>query len=234
LADRRVHLRQPSVGGIPADTNCFGCCSLAPLRLPKTLSGVKGAPVPADKFSEALATNVIPISENYEEYRPPAYAYPTIAKLLSSLPDRYLSGLRSVVLTNRKQIGKGKTGRIKGKKHPRYQCLGFYHPEKNGEPPWIELIVDNIIAACFVPGKTHFLIHIPVARKLAFADTLFHEVGHHLDCTIGAPARGGEAAAEAWKKRLLSSYFRRRYWYLAPFMRIAKALVKLMMNRKAA
>jgi hypothetical protein len=52
---------------------------------------------------------MIPIHESYEDYRPPRYAHSTIAKLLSELPEAYLSGLRSVVLTNASAIGRGKT-----------------------------------------------------------------------------------------------------------------------------
>src|SRR5437870_2617334 len=47
--------------------------------------------------------------------------------------------------------------------------------------------------------------------------------GHHLERTIGAPAPGGQAAAEAWKNRLLCSYLRKSYWYLVPFL--GKAIV---------
>lgn len=54
---------------------------------------------------------------------------------------------------------------------------------------------------------------------------LFHEVGHHLDCTIGAIAPGGESSAEAWKTKLLRFYFRKRYWYLKPFLGPARAVV---------
>ena len=67
--------------------------------------------------------------------------------------------------------------------------------------------------------------YIPILRNVAFASTLYHEVGHHLEHTIGAPAPGGEAAAEAWKKRLLRSYFRKCYWYLVPFLGVARAIV---------
>ncbi|PYS36144.1 MAG: hypothetical protein DMG14_25310 [Acidobacteria bacterium] len=66
---------------------------------------------------------------------------------------------------------------------------------------------------------------VPVLRNIAFASTLYHEVGHHLERTIGAPAPGGEAAAEAWKNRLLCSYLRKSYWYLVPFLGVAKAIV---------
>ena len=71
-------------------------------------------------------------------------------------------------------------------------------------------------------------MHLPFMRDIAFAGTLFHEVGHHLDHTIGAPAPSGEAAAEAWNGRLMVfyfSYFRKHYWYFVPFLGITKALV---------
>jgi hypothetical protein len=58
---------------------------------------------------------VIPIYESYEGYRPPHYVYPTVATLLAGVPSQYLSGLRSVVLTNAAAIGRGKTRRVGGK-----------------------------------------------------------------------------------------------------------------------
>lgn len=168
-----------------------------------------------------LAPFMIPLYENYKDYRPPRYAYSTVAKLLSKLPQNYLSGLQSVVLTNSTAIGKGKTRRVTGKKYARRQCLGFYHPKRNGEQAWIEIVVDNIVANWFGPAMPRFLPHVPVIRNSAFADTLFHEVGHHLDHTVGAPAPSGEAAADAWQRRLLHTYFRKHYWYLVPFLKLA-------------
>lgn len=74
--------------------------------------------------------------------------------------------------------------------------------------------MDNIIA-----GVSNVFWYLPVARKMMFSEPVLHEIGHHLDCTIGAPARSGEAAAEAWQKRLSHSYAKQHYWYLAPVAR---------------
>ena len=174
---------------------------------------------------EHLGPLMIPVYENYEGYRPPRYAHSTITKLLSKLPPQYLSGLESVVLTNGAAVGRGKTRRVAGRKYARNECLGFYHAKFKGEQAWIEIVVDNIVASWFGPGMPRFLARIPALRNIAFASTLYHEVGHHLDHTIGAPAPGGESAAEAWNTKLVRSYFRKHYWYRVPFLGVAKAVV---------
>jgi hypothetical protein len=187
-----------------------------------------------ERSVEQFGPLMVPIYESYEGYRPPRCARSTIAKLLSKLPQQYLSGLQSVVLTNAAAIGRGKTRRVAGKKYVRNECLGFYHAKFKGEQAWIEIVVDNVIASWFGPSMPRFMHRIPVLRNIAFASTLYHEVGHHLDYTIGAPAPGGESAAEAWETRLLVSYFRKHYWYLVPFLRVAKAVVARVGNLKAS
>jgi hypothetical protein len=174
---------------------------------------------------------IVPIYENYKGYRPPWDARSTIAKLFSALPNRYLSGLQSVVLTNAAAIGRGKTQRVNGKKHLRQSCLGFYHRKRNGEQPWIEIVVGNAISAFRVP---RVLMRVPLLRNIVLADTLFHEIGHHLDDTIGARARSGEAAAEGWQGRLIVFYFRKKYWYLMPVVRIAKWLFDRVIRKHLA
>ena len=167
--------------------------------------------------------NLLTVHENYRNYNPPQGVRSAIEKLLSAVPEEFQAGLVSVVLTNSDSVGKGKTRRVKGRKYRQRSCGGFYHPRHKGERPWIEVVVDNTL------GDTPpLLLRIPLIRELMLAGTLFHELGHHLDATVGAPAPSGEAAAEAWRKRLSRSYFRKHYWYLiiplnillAPFHRI--------------
>ncbi|MCI0419435.1 MAG: hypothetical protein L0387_23195 [Acidobacteria bacterium] len=69
---------------------------------------------------------------------------------------------------------------------------------------------------------------------MLFADTLFHEIGHHLDATIGAPAPSGEAAAEQWSNRLSARYLRKRYWYLVPLLKVFGALLGGIVRRRVA
>jgi len=178
--------------------------------------------------------NVLTVHENYKNYRPPHGVRTTIEKLLSAVPEEFQAGLESVVLTNSVAVGKGKTHRVKGRKYRQQSCGGFYHPRHKSERPWIEIVVDNTL------GNTPPLVlRIPLVRELMLAGTLFHELGHHLDSTVGAPAPSGEAAAEAWRKRLSRSYFRKHYWYLivplkillAPFSRIIRQRVAAMKRK---
>jgi hypothetical protein len=164
---------------------------------------------------------MIPIHENYKNYRPPRYVLRTVTRLLADLPKNYLSGLQSVVLSDSAAVLRGETIRIRGRRTENKNCLGLYHRRHRGEQPWIEIIVDNVIR-----DWPRAVMWLPFVQDMVFSTTLYHEVGHHLDRTIGAPARGGEAAAEAWKDRLQRRTFEKRYWYLVPIARILRAMLR--------
>ena len=161
---------------------------------------------------------MIAIHENYRQYQPPSWFQPTVERLLQSLDVQHTAGLRAVVLTDSGSIGRGKTGRVQGRKYQRSECLGFYHRAWRGEQPWIELVVDNIVSSHSRP-----LLRWQLFRDLYVAQTLFHEVGHHLDETIGSAARGGEASAEDWQKRLAKLHVRKRYRYLRALRPVFRA-----------
>jgi hypothetical protein len=150
-----------------------------------------------------------------------------VAKLVADLPGHVVSDLQCVVLTNALAVGEGKTQRLKGKKHSRRTCLGFYHRKQKGERAWIEIIVDNAFAEYSPDGLGFVISHLPIVREIPLASVLFHELGHHLDYTVGAPAPSGEAAAEAWQKRLLNSYLRKRLRLLIPILRLGRRVVRL-------
>jgi hypothetical protein len=63
----------------------------------------------------------------------------------------------------------------------------------NGPPAWIEIVVDDIVAELSVWPLANWQF----ARDGGVGPVLFHEIGHHLDSTIGAEARSGEPAADA-------------------------------------
>jgi hypothetical protein len=169
------------------------------------------------------------IYENYGNYAPPRGVKASIEKLLSGVPQEFLGGLESVVLTNSESVGKGTTRRVRGHKYRRQSCAGFYHPRNKGNRPWIEIIVDNAI------GNTpRVFLCIPIIREGMLSGTLFHELGHHLDATVGAPAPTGEAAADAWSKRLSRRYFQKRYWYIMKPLSLLLAPFRKMIRRQLA
>jgi hypothetical protein len=146
---------------------------------------------------------MVPIYENYTDYSAPERVLPTVSKLLTGIPQLYLSGLRTVILTNSAAMPRGKTHRLAGRKHILKDCRGFYHPERRGQGAYVELVVDNILAwstALSTPERD--------LTESALAHVLFHEIGHHLDFRGGgALAQGREATADAWMGRLWRIYF---------------------------
>ena len=172
--------------------------------------------------------HVIPIHENYKEYQAPLWVRPTVERLLASLQSQHIGGLRSVVLSDSAAVGRGRTGRVKGRKYNRHDCRGFYHEAWRGEAPWIELVIDNILAS-----QAASLLRWQLFRDLAIGRTLYHEVGHHLHATVGSAAEGGEASAENWRKRLSKLHGRKRYWYLRPLRLFLLAFLWLLRRARA-
>src|SRR3989442_689323 len=94
----------------------------------------------------------IAIIQQYRSYDPPIDIAPCVRLLLRYVPNEYLSGLRTVVLTNStgsRELRRGKTW-SRGRKVGMTKCLGFYCGDR------IELLVDNILAGlpreCCLPA----------------------------------------------------------------------------------
>ena len=170
---------------------------------------------------------LVPIREHYHNYSPPQWVRPTIERLLSSV-SKSCGELSAVVLTNGESAAT--LGRRK-RRHGKRQIIGRYHARFRGEAPWIELVVDRIVEDA--PRAVRWS---QFARDLHTGRVLFHELGDHLDATVGATARAGEAAAEAWRKRLSKAHFRKHYWYVRPFLRPLSVLLHacLVLARKMA
>jgi hypothetical protein len=154
---------------------------------------------------------MLPIREDYQTYTPPPWVRQTVCELLESLSAEHVGGLSSVVLTESGRISKGKTHRVAGRKYAMKECLGLYRGRWRGEPPAVFIIVDNVISR-----RPWWFWRLPLLADTALGDVLFHEVGHHLNATIGSLAGGEEASAENWKRRLARLHVRRKYWYLRP------------------
>jgi hypothetical protein len=172
-----------------------------------------------------------PVREDYQNYKPPAWVSKTVKQLLEALSDQHVGGLSAIVLTESAIIGKGRTRRIAGKKYAIKDCLGFYHPRSQREPPAIFPVVDNILA-----GKPPICWRLPFSRDIFLGSVLFHEIGHHINDTVGSLAAGEEASADEWKRRLGRIHFRTKYWYLRPVFRPLRLFVAwlLRVRRRSA
>jgi hypothetical protein len=53
------------------------------------------------------------------------------------------------------------------------------------------------------------------------AQTLYHEIGHHIHYTIRPEYKEKEDVADRWSKKLTAKFLRRKYWYIIP---IAKTI----------
>ena len=163
------------------------------------------------------------IREAYKDFTPSVPAYSIVKRMLSYVPAKYLGGLQTIILTNAASLNhkrrRHKTWSRKKKGLIR-EARGLYHEPWNGEPAWIELFVDNIVAS-MLPAMRW----LPPARDLDFAEVLFHEIGHHIHKTKIPIYREQENVADDWAKRLSRRYYRRRYWYLLPLVSIINILL---------
>lgn len=172
---------------------------------------------------------MVAVREDYREYSPPRWVRPTVERLLSSLSEGHIGGLSTIVLTDSATADTRKVRRMR--RNRAGIVSGRYHPRWAGDGAWIEIVVDRAVPAC-----PQYLRCFQWARDLAIAGVLFHEVGHHLDATVGAAARGGEPAAEAWRSRLSTLHFAKRYGHLRHFRRAAPLLlrfVRIMARRRS-
>lgn len=128
-----------------------------------------------------------------------------------------------MILTNGSAIGRGKTRRVRGRKFQRRECRGFYNPGGRNARPFIELVVDNVIGNRRLPN-------FKLIRDVIVADTLYHEIGHHLHSTVGSARRGGEASADDWAERLTELHMRRQYRWMNSIARIINPIAKPLMT----
>lgn len=164
----------------------------------------------------------IKIQDAYRDFIPPVNAKRTVGRLLLGIPGNNVSGIKTVVLTNAGGLShdrrKQKTLSRKRKVLIR-DSRGLYHQRWQDGPAWIEVFVDNV---CW--GWPSWLLRIPFFCDLAFADVVFHELGHHIQKTRVPEFKEREDVADKWGEKLSHHYLRRRYWYLMLFFAVALIL----------
>lgn len=162
------------------------------------------------------------ITEAYGCYAPPLNVTSVVHRLLAPIPNQYARGLSCVVLSNlssqprRRRLGKTTS---RGRRIRQSRVMGLYHQKWKGQPPWIELYVDQILGRW--PKWT---LWIPLFRDYAIGDVLYHELGHHVHLSIRPEYREKEDVANDWQKKFMRIFFRRKYWYLIPFFKLRNML----------
>jgi hypothetical protein len=167
----------------------------------------------------------IQVIENYKDFTPPAWVSKAVSRLLDGIPPQYLSGLRTITLSNTGGFNhrlKRQKAWSRKRKVPIRECRGFYSRKWKGKPAQIELFVDKIIV-----GWPALFLKIPYFQEYAISDTLYHELGHHIHRTSAPEYKEREDVAEDWRKRLVRLYFPRRYWYLKPLWKLVRLMVWL-------
>lgn len=156
----------------------------------------------------------VKVSESYRNLKPPFDVTVTINRLLTGIPSEYIAGIKTIVLRDTTGLShqqRRKKIRSKMRKHKHRESFGSYHPAWKGEPAWIQVLVDNVI-----DRWPAIFLKLPFFRDLAFAEVLFHEIGHHIHKTQIRKFADTENVAERWKRRLTAYYMRHTYWYLMP------------------
>lgn len=153
-----------------------------------------------------------------------------VRDLLDSVPEKYLHGLGSVILTNESAFPRrDRRGKIKSRKrkHDKSRILGRYHPRWGGEKPYIELRVDKILT--YLRGMP---LWVPMLRNIGFGLVLFHELGHHIHYTIRPEYTEKEGVADSWAGKLTVNLIRKRYWYLLPVITTCVKLYKMAQKKR--
>jgi hypothetical protein len=177
--------------------------------------------------NDGLSSRSVRITTSYHEYTPPFAVEPIVRRMLDSVPDKYLSGLNEVALTNTSGMSRERRRAVTKSRKRKVRMLdarGLYHPAWNNRPAWIEIFVDNILRG----WEKGLWLYIPFMREGGLAEVLFHEIGHHIHYTTRPEHKEREDVADVWKARLQRNYSRARHPWLraitSPFRFLIRAI----------
>ena len=169
------------------------------------------------KRSRASRLDII---QSYEDYGQSPDLKGCVSKLLSTVPDKYLLGLGSVVLCRQSdQPRRERLGSIKsrGRKLKRRRVAGLYHYAWKGQAAWIQIYVDKLAFA------SRWSRWIPLYLEVTVGQVLYHELGHHAH-TLHREFGEKEDVADEWKKRFMANHLRKAYWYCLPLLKMVSFL----------
>ena len=162
------------------------------------------------------------IVESYRDFEPPPNFRRLIETLLLYIPPKYLTGLKTVVLTNRAGLTRDKRRQrvwSRNRKILLANAAGSYSRATKSSPATVWLYVDNLARSA------GWMLRLPFFRYMMPADVLYHEVGHHIHTVHRPIHEEREDVAEDWSGKLYAHFVRKHYWYIYPFLYIAAQIV---------
>lgn len=166
------------------------------------------------------------IVEQYQDYAPPVRVNGAVELLMRHVPAEYVEGLNYIVMTNAASMLRTHKGKFvsEGRRGRPAECLGLY----NGRN--IFLVMDRILR-----HYPESLLLIPIVKTLAIGEILYHELGHHIHKLKQPGYRDKhEEVADEWRDELLAIFFKRRYWYLWPAVRVYARFIHPRLSRSKA
>ncbi len=170
------------------------------------------------------------VSVSYSGYEPPFHIEPIVQRLIDSVPEKYLTGLKEIVLTNSSGLSRKRRRAVtksRNRKVKQAEARGLYHPSWRGRRAWIEIFVDNALAG----WDKGLWLRISFIREARIGDVLFHEIGHHIHFTCHPEHREREDVADVWKVRLERGYHRNRHRWMKWPLRMLRPLIKPILDR---
>jgi len=165
----------------------------------------------------ASAPRVRPdVVEQYKAFEPPIAFRGMLEELLDSVPANYLVGLKTIVLTNQKALGRDQKRQKTWSRNHMIRladALDWSNRATRTTSASVFLLVDNIRRS-----EQSGMQGIPILRYEALGTVLFHEIGHHIHAVHKPVFKQREDVAENWSKKLFVRFIRKRYGYLVPFL----------------
>ena len=164
------------------------------------------------------------IVESYRDFEPPPKFKRSVEILLSYVPQEYLVGLKTIVLTNRAALDRNQRRQkiwSRNRKVRLADCRGSHSRASKFSPATVWLYVDNI-----VQSEPEWLRWIPILSLVEVGEVLYHEIGHHIHTLHQPVYEGRENVAEDWSRRLWRRFLHTRYWYLTPLLYVLRIALK--------
>ncbi|MGC2620608.1 MAG: hypothetical protein WA414_16295 [Acidobacteriaceae bacterium] len=170
---------------------------------------------------------------SFSGYKPPFDPAPLVRRMLDSVPQKYMAGLSTVVLSNASGLT-GKRRKLRVKSRTRTVSFatarGAYHPASRGNLAWIEIFVDNALRG----WEQGWWLRVPFIREHRLSDVLFHEIGHHVHFAVRPEHCEKEDVADVWKVRLQRNYTRQRHRWIGVVGQIIRPLFGAYLKRQQA